>query len=268
MNAYLGLTKRLKSNIFPDKLKSRPSQLPREYEEICKKFSEAMSDPAQNRWYSARYEEYVAALTSELPSDRISCAEMKSNSTLLVGHGGTSVLETSLMLHRIYGVPYIPGTALKGLTAHYCHHVLGEEEYNFRPGGDYDVAVFGSTDHGGLIEFHDAWITPDTVSNSLVQDVMTPHHQAYNSIRLTDLPKSNEVSAPRDDDDPVPISFIGAKGTFRTILTCSASNVSEEHAAKWLAITREILNHALEHEGIGAKTNAGYGRLKLAGGSK
>jgi len=40
-------------------------------------------------------------------------AETKAR--LSVGFGNTTPLETGLTLHRLYGVPYLPGTALKGL---------------------------------------------------------------------------------------------------------------------------------------------------------
>src|SRR5437667_12057289 len=45
---------------------------------------------------------------------------------MVVGLGSESVLEASISLHRTYGVPYIPGSALKGLAASYAHHRLGE----------------------------------------------------------------------------------------------------------------------------------------------
>lgn len=256
MNAYLSLTKGLDSKSLHDKTNKSTV-----YEEIRCSFSTALNE--QIEWYRTRYDEYQESLDITLPSHRISYAEMETISPVLVGHGGVSVLETSLMLHRIYGVPYIPGTALKGLTAHYCHQVLGQQQSEFKQGEPYYVALFGSTKHGGIIEFHDAWITPTSVGQSLVQDVMTPHHQAYNSIRLTENMKADELPAPRDDDDPVPIPFLGVKGVFRTILTCPATHVPEDHATQWLGIAREILNHAVAQEGVGGKTNAGYGRMTL-----
>ncbi|WP_022855930.1 type III-B CRISPR module RAMP protein Cmr6 [Thermodesulfobacterium thermophilum] len=42
-----------------------------------------------------------------------------TSSRLIVGLGSTSVLETSIKLHHIYGVPYIPSTAIKGLLRAY-----------------------------------------------------------------------------------------------------------------------------------------------------
>src|SRR5207302_10163433 len=45
---------------------------------------------------------------------------------MIIGLGDESVLETAITLHRTYGVPYIPGSALKGLAAAYVRQRLGE----------------------------------------------------------------------------------------------------------------------------------------------
>jgi len=44
------------------------------------------------------------------------CFDLQTTSRLVVGLGSESVLETAITLHRIYGFPVIPGSALKGLT--------------------------------------------------------------------------------------------------------------------------------------------------------
>ncbi|MCX8167302.1 MAG: type III-B CRISPR module RAMP protein Cmr6 [Candidatus Micrarchaeota archaeon] len=44
---------------------------------------------------------------------------LATSSRLIVGLGSTSVLETSIKLHHIYGVPYIPSSALKGILRAY-----------------------------------------------------------------------------------------------------------------------------------------------------
>src|SRR5260370_38167739 len=38
---------------------------------------------------------------------------------MIVGLGGETVLETDITLHHLYGIPIIPGSALKGLTRAY-----------------------------------------------------------------------------------------------------------------------------------------------------
>ena len=47
---------------------------------------------------------------------------------LIVGLGQKGVLEAGLRLHHTYGVPLVPGSALKGLAAHYAHEVWGEDK--------------------------------------------------------------------------------------------------------------------------------------------
>ncbi|MCM8809920.1 MAG: type III-B CRISPR module RAMP protein Cmr6, partial [Candidatus Omnitrophica bacterium] len=41
--------------------------------------------------------------------------QLQTKSRLIVGLGSSHALETSLTLHHIYGIPYIPASALKGV---------------------------------------------------------------------------------------------------------------------------------------------------------
>src|SRR5712671_3659044 len=76
---------------------------------------------------------------------------------MVVGVGDESVLETSITLHHTYGVPYIPGSALKGLTASYADTRLGDAWKKGKPAYN---AVFGDTDNAGYITFFDALYIP------------------------------------------------------------------------------------------------------------
>lgn len=51
---------------------------------------------------------------------------MRTKSRLIIGLGNESIYETSIRLHRNYGVPYIPGSALKGVAKHYTILNLAE----------------------------------------------------------------------------------------------------------------------------------------------
>ncbi|WP_262679220.1 type III-B CRISPR module RAMP protein Cmr6 [Paenibacillus sp. J5C2022] len=180
-----------------------------------------------------------------------------AQSNLLIGTSATTVLETGLALHRLYGVPYIPGTALKGLTANYCHSRLGREDNRFQQGGDYFNILFGSQGQQGFICFYDAFPHPCCVKNALKLDFITPHHKTY--YQVSDE-HGRTVPAPRDDDSPEPIPFIAAKGAFRVMLTCERQ---DEAGTYWLQIAKDILMQALAQEGIGSKTNSGYGRFEI-----
>lgn len=187
---------------------------------------------------------------------------------MVIGLGGASVLGTGLTLHHTYGTPVIPGSALKGLAAHYCHQVWGEENGKFRgeetvtdaegkkrkrPAGEYHVAMFGSQQDAGHITFHDAWITPASLGKSLRLDVMTPHHQEYYG-----EPQGSNKHPPTDFDDPVPVSFLSITGDFLVALSC---DVAGEAGQQWVDLAFQLLSRALEEWGIGGKTNTGYGRM-------
>lgn len=55
--------------------------------------------------------------------DRIVQLELASR--LLIGHGNPSGTDVGITLHRAWGVPIIPGSAIKGLLAHYVDAVYG-----------------------------------------------------------------------------------------------------------------------------------------------
>ncbi|GIU81028.1 MAG: type III-B CRISPR module RAMP protein Cmr6 [Acidobacteria bacterium] len=52
---------------------------------------------------------------------------MRAASRVIVGLGAESVLETSIRLHRIYGFPIIPGSALKDLARSYALWQVAEQ---------------------------------------------------------------------------------------------------------------------------------------------
>jgi CRISPR-associated protein Cmr6 len=191
------------------------------------------------RWQKALIDEYGAR-----------AHEARVKGRMIVGLGSESVLETSICLHRTYGVPFIPGSALKGLAANYAHLRLGED---WQKGGKYHKTVFGDTDDAGYITFFDALYVPDTglEKKALYPDVITVHHQSY--YQGTD-------NAPADTDNPNPVPFLSATGIY--LIALAAPDL--QHPDGWLAVTFKIVRQALKTFGIGAKTSSGYGRLELA----
>ena len=69
---------------------------------------------------------------------------------MIVGLGSESVLETSITLHRTYGVPYIPGSGLKGLAANYAHKFLGDDWKKEHKDNDGKIKVIGFENHRQL----------------------------------------------------------------------------------------------------------------------
>lgn len=223
---------------------------------------DATLQAARSESLRSLYAEAFARWTRPVPQDEAHRSEeLATASRLVVGLGSENVLETGLRLHHTYGVPIIPGSALKGLASHYCHDVWGqrhseaaaEENRLFRRGGAHHSLLFGTTDDGGVLTFHDAWITPGSLDNGAFRlDVMTPHHPKW---------QTNEAP-PTDFDSPVPVSFLSVAGTFEVRLCWSGpAGTAPDQAEAWTALAMRLLREALAEWGVGGKTRSGYGRL-------
>lgn len=171
--------------------------------------------------------------------------QAKTLGRLAINLGAESVLETSIALHRTYGTPYIPGSALKGLASHYAMNHLETKSWG-KDSPAFKV-LFGDTTSAGYVTFFDALYVPGSGHREkpLWPDVITVHHPDY---------YQGQASPPADWDNPTPIPFLTATGSFMLALSGPAG---------WVDKTFEILALALENEGIGAKTSSGYGRMKL-----
>ena len=173
--------------------------------------------------------------------------------TLAVGLGNSNVIESGLALNHLYGMPYLPGSSIKGITSHYCSEIFGaiDSDYSgpnpeapLEPAGRIYEALFGKVapekeQEAGLLRFYDAWILPESVSECFVMDVMTPHHES-------------------DFADPTPINFLTVKGEFELFIGCS----SLETDRKWIDFAFSLVEEALKNYGIGGKIRTGYGKMK------
>ncbi len=161
----------------------------------------------------------------------------QTSGRVVAGLGNESVLETAISIHRTYGVPYIPGSALKGLASSYAHQRL----QGWDKTTEAHRILFGDTTSAGYVTFWDAL----PISYYLHPDIMTVHHGEY---------YSSGKESPADWDDPNPIPFISASGSFLIALSGPDD---------WIKVAHGILKLALAEYGIGAKTSSGYGRMVL-----
>ncbi|MDW8305410.1 MAG: type III-B CRISPR module RAMP protein Cmr6 [Acidobacteriota bacterium] len=188
--------------------------------------------------YKSKFEQWKMMLKGVGAKTKV----LRVDQRMIIGLGGESVLETSIKLHRVYGVPFIPGSALKGLAASYAHRHLSS---GWKRGEKLHNLVFGSQDFAGLVKFYDAMLIPNGDRLPLHKEIMTVHHSEY---------YGDSGKPPADWDDPVPILFVSASGSYLVALSC------EKGLEKVLDRVFEILALAFEEEGIGAKTSSGYGR--------
>lgn len=199
------------------------------------------------------YDDYFHEIWKEnLNSFGAKCRQAKVKNRLAINLGSESVLETNIALHRVFGVPFISGSSLKGLVSHFLHQ-YGDD--NWRKKSDNHTVIFGDENNAGFITFYDALYVPNTgfpdkdgVKRPMFSDVMTVHHQEY---------YGSGNAPPADWDSPNPVPFISATGEY--LIALSAPEGCED----WIELTFDIIGFALATEGIGAKTSSGYGRMWL-----
>jgi len=164
---------------------------------------------------------------------------------LVVGHGEDSVHETGLTLSPTYGVPVLPGTALKGLAAAAARN----RETGW---ADLDTTLFGAPRPGQASPARRGsvviWDALPIDSPKLVLDVLTPHvKDYYDSGNTTGTPDT----APAEYHNPVPIRFLAVEKTqFRSYVIGSPHDVTR---------CIKLISSGLDELGIGGKTAAGYG---------
>ncbi|MBI5194649.1 MAG: type III-B CRISPR module RAMP protein Cmr6 [Nitrospirae bacterium] len=186
--------------------------------------------------------------------------ELTTDTRLIIGLGGTSVIETGMTLHPLYGFPYLPGSGLKGLARAYAEIAIEHEptEEAFRKelkkilGSDYKDPQLASENTQGKVFF--MYGLP-TSFPKLELDIMNPHYGDYYQGK-TDS-KGNAIP-PADYLNPVPVTFLTvAKGEKFSFAIFSREKELVNKAKEWLM-------GGLTELGAGGKTNVGYGYFRSA----
>ncbi len=123
-------------------------------------------------------------LTVTADTKRFSHTAMKIEGRLLTGLTGGGALETGCAISQTYGMPYLPGSSIKGAVRAWAEKTLpGEvdvrrEIFGIEPNEEYPGGLSGS------IVFHDAWWIPASGGGShkdkpFAEDVVTTHHSDY-----------------------------------------------------------------------------------------
>jgi CRISPR-associated protein Cmr6 len=171
-----------------------------------------------------------------------------SNYRLVVGLGGPCVYETSITLHHIYGIPYIPATSIKGVVRSW----IIQSVFNF----DEKAALkhpdfcnwFGSQSNSGGFVFFDAF--PTQLPN-IEPDIMNVHYPKY----------YNGSEPPTDTQSPIPVVFLTVVDTpFMFLIGSKHSKLTESKIEN--KTIGEWLIEVLSEHGIGAKTAVGYGYMQ------
>lgn len=200
-------------------------------------------------------------------------ARLKSR--LLVNLAGGVIENANIALHPHFGVPYLPGSAVKGIARHaaWCAWVKAGRDvesakrlaqvFGF-PTGDFNkddlndqktldgfLRQHGEVEHAGCVAFLPAF---PIGKGQLEVDVGASHHSEYYKKARTVATKARTVAT--DDESVIPLFFpaVAAGTEFR--FTLVPLRGCQDEQLKW---ARQWLIEALTQNGAGAKTAAGYG---------
>lgn len=195
-------------------------------------------------------------------------ARLKSR--LLVNLAGGVIENANIALHPHFGVPYLPGSAVKGIARHaaWCAWVKAGRDvesakrlaqvFGF-PTGDFNkddlndqktldgfLRQHGEVEHAGCVAFLPAF---PIGKGQLEVEVCASHHSEY-------YKKNKARTVATDDESVIPLFFpaVAAGTEFR--FTLVPLRGCQDEQLKW---ARQWLIEALTQNGAGAKTAAGYG---------
>ncbi len=200
------------------------------------------------RVYALRFARWRRALAA-LP--HVAMAECAVTGRMRTGQGNPSVLESALTVQQVDGVPYLPGSGLKGLARHYASQpgAAGTSDERAPLPVSYQSALFGDTESASYLTWFDAWYVPGSADGRpFALDVVTVHHPKY----YTSAPGARRP--PWDLDDPNPIPMLSARGSYLVAVQGPSDD--------WAQFALAVLLDALADWGAGGKTASGYGRLR------
>ncbi|OAA26686.1 hypothetical protein AT15_06315 [Kosmotoga arenicorallina S304] len=162
---------------------------------------------------------------------------------LLIGSGNPSIFEVGFTFSRNYGVPIIPGTALKGVLAHYiyeefpCDHIL-KKNFKLLFGTDLN----GDNNNKGLLIFLDAIPTKYRIGIDIVNNHFQPYYM-------------KEDKPPNDWYNPNPVTYLVVENAKFLFTVLSSEPIRDDLKNSFKTVFLECL----QNFGMGAKTSYGYG---------
>lgn len=185
------------------------------------------------------------------------------------GLGMEHPLENGFAFLNPYGLPYLPGSGVKGVLRAAARE-LQSGDWGGKAGWSPEsiTALFGGEPGKepftrGALSFWD--VIPALAGNKMRVDVMTPHQTHYYQIDKKKNPAPPHFQSPHDSGQPNPIPFltVAPGAQFRFVVTCESKYLSDGALKEggWKILLLAAFNHAFEWLGFGAKTAVGYGAM-------
>lgn len=240
-----------------------------------------------------------SALAATLPEAQLLRLDARGIAPFTTGLGNEHPLENGFAFLNPYGLPYLPGSGVKGVLRqaaqelasgqwgdthgwseqpHYRMNVGTAKEPLWLELSILDVLFGRETESGdkdhvrGALSFWD--VIPQIAGDSLLVEIMTPHQSHYYQ------QKAQVGSAnPHDSGQPTPICFLtvppGSGFTFHVVCDRAhlkrlakepngAPDLLADGPTHWKTLLAAAFEHAFSWLGFGAKTAVGYGAMKRA----
>ena len=217
----------------------------------------------------------------------------RSIAPFTTGLGNEHPLENGFAFLNPYGLPYLPGSGVKGVMRRAAQELASGDwgcsagwsntgDYSFKEEGEAALplsiidVLFGREPPSGdqrqirgALTFWD--VIPQIKGARLQVDIMTPHqgHYYQPSGSPDDSGQPNpKIESPHDSGQPNPISFLtvppGSRFTFH--VTCNRGRLKRLAPGLvtddfWKTLIKSSFMHAFEWLGFGAKTAIGYGAM-------
>jgi CRISPR-associated protein Cmr6 len=204
-------------------------------------------------------EKRQSTLIAGMPNDRRMTILAKSLSPLVTGMGMEHPLENGFAFLNPYGLPYLPGSSIKGVLRYAAQELIQEGDGEWH--NEWVTALFGletqckaDKPQRGALTFWDS--IPGIAGGRLAMDVMTPHYSEYYQGK----------ASPHDAGQPIPIVFmvIPPNSAFTFDITCEQNYLPEPLKGElWKPLMDAAFQHAFEWLGFGAKTAIGYGAMSI-----
>lgn len=211
----------------------------------------------------------LAERQAALAGDDCFTLPARSLAPFTTGLGIEHPLENGFAFLSPFGLPYLPGSSVKGVLRRAALELGDGElfEHADRTWTEADIgALFGAAgerageqrQRGALVFWDVHPVLPERCD--LQWEIMTPHQKGY----------YQDGEPPHDNGSPIPILFLtlppGTRFRFhvqcdRTLLERIAPRLLEGDV--WRAVLRELFEHAFAWIGFGAKTSVGYGEMRL-----
>lgn len=216
-----------------------------------------------------------SAQAATLASDNLLRLDAYSTSPFTTGLGNEHPLENGFAFLNPYGLPYLPGSGVKGVLRQAARE-LARGDWGDTQGWD-DAAIdalFGKEDSNdaqrGALAFWDVipQIAPQDPKKpeqiSLMVEIMTPHQSHYYQQKA-----AAGSTSPHDSGQPNPISYLTVPpcSGFVFHVVCDLAFLRRiamplADNSQWRKLVSAAFEHAFQWLGFGAKTAVGYGAMQ------